>query len=598
MFEVLRRKITKWCLSPETIPIGNVHQSYNPQPCAIYNNDSLKFIEQTTPSDLYVETPTGYSKVKHTHKTVPYKIWKVQSQSNTLLCADEHIVIDENNKEIYVKNLKPNDRIKTKNGIELVLSVEETNKSDNMYDIELDDGNHVYYTDNILSHNSITSSAYILWYTTFKFDKSVLIASNKESSAKGMIKRIRYAYEHLPMWLKQGVVDDGFSKHEIGFENGSSITATATAEDSGRSMSISLLYLDEFAFVAPNIAEEFWSAISPTLSTGGACIITSTPNGDMNIFAQLWRGADLGINGFHPMEVKWNQPPGRDEKFKKNQIGKIGERKWMQEYECVFLSSDALLINSIVLANETERLRNIKPLFTLHDVAFWKQIEEGETYIIGVDPSTGSGEDYSVITGFTFPEMEQVLEFRCNSMSSPYLYNILKNIIKYIEKEGGSVFFSVENNGVGEGIIALYEADENPPSTSEFVSEEGQKRFGFTTTNKTKLRSCVNFKEMFEKINKFPDGGEARAMTINSMTLLKELKSFARKSGSYSAQLGATDDSVSAVLIVLRILEEMATFDQDAHDKLHDYQDDEWGEVSSRGYREDNPDDQPLPIII
>jgi hypothetical protein len=433
---------------------------------------------------------------------------------------------------------------------------------------------------------STTAAAYLLWYAIFQFDKTILIASNKEKGSKEMIARIRYAYEQLPMWLKPGVLDDGWNKHSVGFDNGSRIESTATSESSGRGMSISLLYLDEFAFVAPNIAEEFWTAIAPTLATGGDCIITSTPNGDMNLFAQLWRGAELGVNGYAYKWVKWDEPPGRDQAFKSDQIGKIGQRKWDQEYECIFLSSDALLLDSIWLATESkkfEKENDKPPAFALREVHFWKKIKRDHTYLIGVDPSTGSGEDFSVLTVFAFPEMEQVAEFRSNSMSSPLVYNVLKNVIRYIEKEGATVYFSVENNGVGEGIISLYEADENPPEEAVFVSEPGATRRGMTTTPKTKMRACVNFKEMVEKGN----------LLLNSIMTLKELKMYVRKKGSYAAQIGGTDDSISAILIIMRVLEEISSFDQEAYDKLYAFQEEDW--LSEDG----NPDeDDAMPMIF
>lgn len=181
---------------------------------------------------------------------------------------------------------------------------------------------------------SITSSAYLLWYAIFNFDKTVLIASNKNNNAIEMILRIRYAYENLPHWLKPGVTEDGWNKHLVSFDNNSRIVSTATSEDAGRGMAISLLYLDEFAFVKPNIQSEFYTSIMPTLNTGGSCIMTSTPNGDSNIFAQVWRGAQVGANGFTPLHVNWDEPPGRDEKFREEEIGRIGERQFLQEYEC------------------------------------------------------------------------------------------------------------------------------------------------------------------------------------------------------------------------------------------------------------------------
>jgi len=280
------------------------------------------------------------------------------------------------------------------------------------------------------------------------------------------------------MWLKAGVKDDGWNKHEIGFDNGSRIVSTATSEDSGRGMAISLLFLDEFAFVKPNIQDEFWTSIAPTVSTGGSYIKTSTPNGDMNIYAQVWRGSQMGTNGFHPIHVKWDQPPRRDDKFKEDEIGRIGERRWQQEYECVFLSSDTLLIDSMFLANITPAIEKIVPKLTVNDVVLFEVIKPMATYLLGVDPATGSGEDFSVITLFEFPSMRQVGEYRSNTMSTNSLYNTMKNILKHIEQKKASVYFSIENNGVGQGLIALYEADEEPLRTPEFISEDGAKKLG------------------------------------------------------------------------------------------------------------------------
>lgn len=206
----------------------------------------------------------------------------------------------------------------------------------------------------IPTHNSICSAIYLLWYGMFHFDKTILISSNKNAGAMEMIHRIRFAYEELPGWLKPGVTDDGWNKHNIGFDNGSRIVSTATSEDAGRGMAISLLFLDEFAFVQPNIQEEFWTSISPTLSTGGSCIMTSTPNGDSNLFAHMWRAAQVGGTvgadeqniGFMPLQVKWDEPPGRDEKFKAEQIAILGELKWAQEYECLKIDTKLNLIDT------------------------------------------------------------------------------------------------------------------------------------------------------------------------------------------------------------------------------------------------------------
>lgn len=438
---------------------------------------------------------------------------------------------------------------------------------------------------------SITSAMYLLWFAMFHSDKTILIASNKNAGAMEMIHRIRFAYEELPLWLKPGVLEDGWNKHNVGFDNGSRIVSTATSEDSGRGMAISLLFLDEFAFVAPNIQDLFWTSISPTLSTGGSCIVTSTPNGDSNLFAQMWRAAECGTTvgeheevqiGFQPLRVRWDEPPGRDERFKEEQIAILGELKWLQEYECEFLSSDALLISSLILTQLTERIKDDgKEVNGFH---FWQEIKAGETYLVGVDPSTGSGSDFSVIEVFHFPSMHQVAEYRTNTMSSPEVYRKLKWVIGLMERLGCTSYFSVENNGVGEGIIALFINDEDPPHFSEFVSDDTSSRLGMNTNSRTKINSCVNLKEMIEKDR----------IKIKSLTLLTELKSFVRKKGSYEAQVGSTDDCISSTLIITRILEEIAAYEQDAFDKLYTYDED----TGVEEYDAIVGEEDPLPILF
>lgn len=414
---------------------------------------------------------------------------------------------------------------------------------------------------------SQVSAAFLLWFATFHFDKTVLIASNKNDNAMEMIYRIRFMYERLPHWIKAGVNDDGWNKHSIGFDNGSRIHSTATSENAGRGMSISLLFLDEFAFVRDTVQQEFWTSMAPTLATGGSCIICSTPNGDYNLFAQTWRGANIpssdeptqGINGFVPIEVKWDEPPDRDAKFKEKEIAKIGEIRWAQEYECKFLSNDPLLIDTVVLARLTDVVKDVKPVGTAGEITFYKRPLPNTTYLVGMDVATGSGSDYSTIVVFEFPSLEQVAEFRSNTTSSVLTYHVLKKLLRIYEKAQSTVYFSVENNGVGEATIALYEADEDPPQTAEFVSEAGQKRKGMTTSGKSKMKACLAFKEMVER----------DAITINSKALVAELKQFVRKGGSYTAKLGGTDDLIMGSLIAIRLLEELADFSQEAYDKLY-----------------------------
>lgn len=444
--------------------------------------------------------------------------------------------------------------------------------------ILIDNPDHLYITDQYtVTHNSWTVGAYMLWYAMFKKDKTCIIASNKEENAMEMIHRIRFMYERIPNWLKAGVTEDGYNKHRFSFDNGSRILAETTSENTGRGKGASLLFLDEFAHVRENIQEEFWVSAAPTFSTGGDCIICSTPNGDTNRFAQLWRAAELfqsevhhaagdpkaedeiSASDFVPVEVKWTEPPGRNEKFKESEIRKIGATKWRQEYECQFISSDPVLIDPLVVARLWKQTEKTQPVAVIQDIIFFKHPRPNTVYIVGVDPATGAGNDYTAFSVFEHPSMEQAAEYRSNTTSSVSAYQALKRLLRVYEKAEATVFFSIENNGVGEAMISLYEADETPPETAEFVSETGQHRRGMTTTGKAKIKACLNFKEMLER----------DTIKIVSPTLVTELKHFIRKGGSYSAKSSATDDLISSSLIVLRILEEISSFDQDAYDKLY-----------------------------
>lgn len=471
--------------------------------------------------------------------------------------------------------------------------------------ITVDNADHLFlFGDGLIpTHNSVTSAIFLLWKAIFNKDQKILIASNKNAGAMEMVARIKHAYEELPMWLKPGVKDDGFNKHAIHFDNGSQVDSVATSEDSARGKSVSLLFLDEFAFVKPSIQTEFWSAVLPTLSTGGSCIMTSTPNGDENLFAQMWRAAETGLSmnaglikegdkdkyndiTFFPIQVKWDEPPGRDEAFKQQQISQLGELLWRQEYLCEFLSSDQLLIDTLVLQLLTTR--DVRPpIKEINGFKFWEDITQGSTYIVGIDPATGSGLDFTVIQLFHFPSMIQVAQFRSNTMSSPEVYRKLKWLFDLVEQRSGTIYFSIENNGVGEGIIALYMNDDNPPEFCEFVTEGASEssRMGFHTSGRKKMKACVDVKHMIE----------TNKMTLRSESDIKEFKNFVRKRDSYSAQIGSTDDCICATLICIRVLTEIAMYEQAAFEKLYSY-----GVVDQDGYYdgECGGDAEPLPVLL
>ena len=200
---------------------------------------------------------------------------------------------------------------------------------------------------------STTAAGYLLWYGMFVPDSTILVAAHKYLGAQEIMQRVRYAYESCPDHIRAGVVS--YNKGSIDFDNGSRIVAQTTTENTGRGMSISLLYADEFAFVRPTIAREFWTSISPTLSTGGKAIITSTPNSDEDQFALLWKGAnkmedeygnptEVGINGFRGFRAFWKEHPERDETWANQQRAALGQDRFRREMDCEFIINDETLI--------------------------------------------------------------------------------------------------------------------------------------------------------------------------------------------------------------------------------------------------------------
>lgn len=446
-----------------------------------------------------------------------------------------------------------------------------------------------------------TSCAFLLWEAIFTDDHTTLVVSNKSKNAMEIIGHIKYAYEELPSWLKPGVLDT-YNKHEVEFDNKTRIVSTTTSKDSGRGLAISRIYADETAFVASHIQEEFWDSIIPTLSTGGSMIITSTPNGDSNLFARTWFSAIAKVpeertpEDFVPIHIRWDQPPGRDAKFKQAMITKLGQRKWEQEFECLFLSSDQTLFDSYMVTQAEEHAKTYRQEYKVAGHTFYKKLDTSKSYIVGIDPATGSGNDYSVIQVMEFPSMIQVMEYRTNSVSSPVVYTQLKQILSFLEKFTKDVYFSVESNGVGEGIIALYQADESPPVHAHFVSETNSKRLGFHTSASSKIKTGLKMKDLFERRN----------ITFYSPILFHEMKNYVRRDGAYAANPGATDDCISAMLVVFRILEEMASYDDDAYVKLYSVDAEiemagqwEYDETDRMGLVEDNgEDDIIMPFLI
>jgi len=468
--------------------------------------------------------------------------------------------------------------------------------------LQVDNKDHLFLAGKTLvpTHNTTCAAGFLLWKAMFTPDTTILVAANKFVQALEIMDRIRYAYENMPDFLRAGVTE--YNKGTLTFDNGSKIVSRATSTDAGRGLSITLLYCDEFAFVHPNKAEAFWTSIQPILSTGGSCIITSTPKSDEDQFAQIWKGAinntdefgnprdnDLGINDFYAVKVPWWEHPERDELWAKPFRESLGPARFAQEFECEFVTDDETLINPLTLS----RMQGTSPEFYTGTVRWFKEPEPNKTYIAALDPCVGTGYDYAAIQVYELPNMTQIAEWQHNQTAPRQQVAQLMKILFFIDQTlrddphqmgDPEIFWTIENNGLGEAILQIIEDTGEERFPGSFVSEKKRKgqsrrfRKGLNTDNRKKLSACARAKSLIE----------SDRMTIKSGQLIKELKTFVSLDNSFGAKSGSHDDLVCAMLLCIRMLDVVLGWSNHTGD-LREFIDED--ELFS-------DEDMPMPVVI
>ena len=423
------------------------------------------------------------------------------------------------------------------------------------------------------------AAAYLIWYAMFVPDSQILIAAHKFTGAQDIMNRVRFVYENLPDFLRAGAYS--YNRNTLEFDNGSRIKATTTTENTGRGMSLSVIYCDEFAFVnPPNKAREFWTSLAPTLATGGKCIITSTPNSDEDQFALIWKEANkrldeygneqpIGKNGFAAFRASWREHPERTEEWAKEERARIGEERFRREHDCEFLIYDETLIKPIKLAE----LEGVEPMERHGHVRWYERVAKGKAYLVALDPAMGTGGDNAAIQIFQLPEMKQVAEWQHNATPIQGQIRIMKQIIDQIADDLKSkgvpqpeIYYSIENNSIGEaGLVAISDiGEENIPGQflSETIKKGHVRRFrkGYNTTHISKVSACAKMKQMIEN----------DSMQIKSKNLVSELKNFVASGNSFSAKPGEHDDLVMSTLLAVRMATTIANWDQKLFERLRD----------------------------
>jgi hypothetical protein len=395
------------------------------------------------------------------------------------------------------------------------------------------------------SGKSTTVTAYILHYILFNQSVNVAILANKLSTARELLSRLKLAYEYLPKWLQQGVLE--WNKGSIQLENGSKVLASATSSSAVRGGSYNMIFLDEFAYVPQNVAEEFFSSVYPTISSGQETkvFIVSTPHG-MNLYYKLWTDATNNRNSYIPIDVHWSDVPGRDEKWKQETIANTSEEQFRTEFECDFVGS----VHTLISPSKLKTLAYIDPVYKNGEgFKVYAKPEEKHIYVMCVDVSRGTGQDYSAfsIIDITNAPYKLAATFRNNNMS-PLVF---PNAIHVAAKQYNNAHVLVEINDMGGQVADVLHGEleyENLLSSTMRGRKgqvldggfgAGQSQFGVRTTEVVKRTGCSILKSLVE----------ADRLIIQDFDMIKELFAFVSKKNSFEAEVGYNDDLVMTLVL-------------------------------------------------
>ena len=386
--------------------------------------------------------------------------------------------------------------------------------------------------------------SYLLHYVLFNDNVNVAILANKSSTARDLLGRLQLAYEHLPKWMQQGVLN--WNKGSLELENGSRIVAASTSSSAVRGSTFNIIFLDEFAYVPNNIAEEFFSSVYPTISSGKSSkvMIVSTPHG-MNMFYKMWMDAVNKKSTFVPIEVHWSEVPGRDEKWKEQTIRNTSESQFQTEFECEFLGSVDTLIN----AQKLKAMAVIDPRRSPQGLDVYEMPIKDHTYVITVDVARGVQNDYSafIVIDSTKAPYKIVAKYKNNDIKPIVFPNVLDKIGKLYNK----AYILIEINDLGQQVADAMQF-ELEYDNMMMVTQRGRagqvlgggfsgrgNQLGVRMTKGTKKIGTSNLKSLIE----------SDKLIINDFDIISELSTFIAKGKSFEAEAGSHDDLVMCLVI-------------------------------------------------
>lgn len=392
---------------------------------------------------------------------------------------------------------------------------------------------------------STICAAYALWLAIFSRNKNILIIATKLGTAQNFTKKIKFALKNLPKWLLLPTYQH--NQREIRFSNGSCITAIPTSEDAGRSEALSLLIVDEAAFIKN--FDEIWTGLYPTISRGGRAIVLSTPNGVGGQYHKIWVQAEAKQSDFNPIKLPWQVHPEQDDAWFAKETRGLSKRQIAQEYECSFLSSGDTFLQAEII----ESLRTSIAMGTRDprdkDVLIWLRPEADKKYVIGCDVARGDGHDFSAFHVLQADTMSVAAEYKGKCKPDK-----LAVTLDRVGREYGTALIAVENNSIGYATCSKLLELEYPRLYYEHAT--GREAFdyrplradetpGITTTSKNRDKMLAKLEELIRN----------GALHVFSERLYKEFLTFVWKGDRAESASDANDDLVMSLAIAAWVTE-------------------------------------------
>ena len=418
---------------------------------------------------------------------------------------------------------------------------------------------------------STLSAGMALWQMIFQKDTNVLVIATKQDTAKNLVTKVKFMYENLPSWLKLGFEEN--NKLALRLKNGSQVKAVSATSDAGRSEAISLLIIDEAAFIEQNRIEEIWGASQQTLSTGGKAIVLSTPNGTGNFFHKMWVKGEEGLNGFNCIRLPWTVHPERNQAWRDQQEDELGLRMASQECDCDFTTSGNTVF-APELMSYYEQTTIIDPLERRGiDGSFhvWEYPDYSRKYLVVADVARGDSKDYSAFHIIDIEECKQIGEFKAQIGTKEFGHMLVTVATEY-----NNALLVIENANIGWNTIQVvidrgYKNLYYSPKGDAATNADAFLARGYDITDTTKMVPgfTMSMKSRPLVIGKLDAYLRDKSIIIQGKRTLEEMRTFIWKHGRAEAQGGYNDDLVMSLATACYVRDTALKFAQQGIDITH-----------------------------